>query len=540
MGITADDLISQFSKIEEAPNRNLFIPGNINLEDNALDPPVNEERLKRKSLILQPHKLHFENKNLADYVTDLKYLADAGVPEAMILYAQFCHDGRYVSQNRPKAFKLIFSLLNKLPPEDQLAWVRKHLSDGFAAEVIQYRFDHQYGTAHAHNWWIWINQGRLNFTRMTIIAQKGALDLVRKHPAYASLAFGMFFVRIAYDAGVFFYSLNRDWEKIRVLNQFYDDKGFSVWLKRFMSKDGRPLRYANDIVWMSLGITGFVMDMVGLGGYAAAVPLVLGFLFDVGVEIYRAIKLYQAYSAELEFLGLKLQECALEKEKCREEIKLLLAEQKKLTRQLNDSKIPAVQAKIQSDIAVNEQKIETFRKTISKLDTREELFNSRRSVLEAEQILRAKRSAIVVASTALLFVGMFLGRIIPLAVSLDPMIGLGLVFAASAIILLHKLIVSINDYKDQKLKEKIHTAGEANNKLMQEVYGAELDDSPELKNSMLIDEETVLKKCEPRKKREPLVLPSNKFRLFGRYSKQEPPVEAQYAELREGTNAMRA
>jgi hypothetical protein len=243
-----------------------------------------------------------EDDNLPNDLIQLKYLADAGLPEAILAYARLCFIGRYVPVNKPQAFTLVSKLLEKVSTPDRLEWVRDNLNDGFIAKVIQYRYQHQYGTAHAHKWWVWANQARLNFTRIAVIAKVGALDEVTKHPSYASLAFVMFTVRFFGDLFVLINTAYRDLEERKLQGNF-------KWFLQFIKKDDKYLRYLNDIVWACLGVVGFTMFMVGLEGLAPAIPLVLGYLFDVGVEIYRAVLQYKNLTKEAAFLGDQIEEC---------------------------------------------------------------------------------------------------------------------------------------------------------------------------------------------------------------------------------------
>jgi len=389
-----------------------------------------KEISKRSSLELAAMTPNQKSKWLNMDIIQLKYLADAGDLEAMLAYAKLCFDGRHIPVNKPYAFKLVTKLLNDLSTQYDLAWIQSHLDDGFIAKVIQYQNQHQYGTAFAHKLWVWANQARLNFTRIAVISkldisQNGPLDDITKHPVYASLAFVMFTARLFYDLGVFIYSFRNAKEAREV-------QGNLNWAKQFAKKDDKWLRYLNDVVWASLGVVGFTLSMVGIEGLPSSIPLVLGYLFDVAVEIYKGYRQYNTLSKEIAYLGGLVIEC--------------------------ESKIKELEGDPENA------------EDIKKLKESAILYNNRMNDVRQDRTKKVIRSVMLVTGNFLLFAGMFIGKLTPVMTAINPMIGFGIVLAASGLILLHKAYESIRDYSEQKLKDKINKGKDINNQLVDEAF----------------------------------------------------------------------
>jgi hypothetical protein len=95
------------------------------------------------------------------------------------------------------------------------------------------------------------------------------------------------------------------------------------------------------------------------------------------------------------------------------------------------------------------------------------LFNVQLNEVMKKRNRKALRSLLIVTNTFLLFAGMFIAKLIPLMTTVNPLIGFGVVLAASGLIFIHKLIESIVDYREQKLVKKIDKAIEANDRLME-------------------------------------------------------------------------
>lgn len=434
-------------------------------------------------------ELYREEVAIAADLPKLIYYANAGFPEARLIYAKLCYYGRYVPEDKHTAYAQISALLKSLgdlPKPQAQQFIQTHFAakDTFIWDVINYREKHQFGSEHGRKWWIFLNQTRLNLTRLSLVisftlaAKASLLDEIRRHPAWGSGAFSFFFLRMSYDTYLLFSGLRRDKEKRAArtrllweakkkewaanrgpgdeqeLHPSWMDKtaGTREWLKRFMTKGNRHYRFTNDIVWFCLGLYGFVLDMVAIGDFFTAVPLVVGFLFDVVVEVVRLLDMMSKMRKEVSLLRLEIQKYDLQIQTLSQDIESKQTELARITLRLeeNEEEPPRIK-ELQAEIQAQEQ-------TRIRSERERQLLCNRVKTIQNNKSTEIIKQTVNIAATFLLFTGMFVARILPLVTSLSPMAGAILVLTVSLAWLGYKIGEAVYAYRKQGLKQSISTA----------------------------------------------------------------------------------
>lgn len=382
---------------------------------NAAKLRMNASEVK-KALYYEPVTNHQD-------IIQLKYLADAGVPEAMLTWAKFCYYGKYTAYDRVKAYSLVYELLNKLtdenfPAEKRAAFLRDNLSpdDPFLAEVIEHRHANQFGTAFWRKIWFFGNQTRLAFMRFALVINNERLNDARAHPALGCTAFLFFFIRLGKELGqlIRFYHRDREKRQYRAEELQSTNKANREYVKRFLVKDGRPLRFWNDIMWSCFGTFGFTVELLLFTGvittaspavFVSALSVVVGFTAELLIEIVRTYQEVNALNHEIRTLNRLIQGMDGDDPQ----------------KQLLSDRVTALEKKMRKDIL---------------------------------------KHTVNITATAVIAIGMLLARLLPMVCTIDPLIGALFVFVMSSLWLVFRVVNTILEYRQEKLTSKLENSCE--------------------------------------------------------------------------------
>lgn len=464
-------ILAPFKEDQKAMNSSKW----TKIKEEKLDPDQVDPLIKKA--------LYYEHKAKTEDVIKLKYLADAGIPEAQLAWAKFCYYGKYTHYDRVKAYALVHSFLIKIcsddyPPEKRKALLDEYLSpdDPFIAEVIAYRHGNQYGMAFLRKLWVYANQVRLTFVRTAAVINNAELNAARAHPGLGCTAFLFFLIRLGKELGHLFHSYHRDWEKRKYRGEQLKSVHKANWeyVKRYLTKGERPLRFWNDIMWAGIGIFGFTVELLvflkvitaALGTYtllnltapviASTSLLVAGFIVDVAIEIVRTYQEVKALKKEISTLNSIIADNNQILNSSREALTKLNSKLRREEQSYASSRETELASR--ENITALKGHIEALEGKIKNLIQQNQSMTARVAKLEEKMDKDILKHTINIAATSIIAIGMVLARILPMVCHIDPKIGAVLVLVMAGLWLAYRVGVSIQEYRSEQLPSKLENS----------------------------------------------------------------------------------
>jgi hypothetical protein len=202
--------------------------------------------------------------------------------------------------------------------------------------------------------------------------------------------------------------------------------------KNVMKKDVRPSRMLNDVIWLAINLAVFIIT-----GGISVILNIIGFTFDIGHEIYNAIKEYKKYDAMIMKVCAEINHQQQEIKNTNIEINFLRQQQKEIDAILKNKNIllsKEEQKKLHIKLTNIRIKLHDYHTKLIVIRGKIDELCEVKSQLEKTAKSVLKNRIRIVAGVTLAFIGVLLISFPPTTIPAAVLIGSGATIAGGSVI----------------------------------------------------------------------------------------------------------